>query len=174
MIDIKSVLQKKISLSINEIGGNLKEVLKSKIEYKYTGKCIEEGFVNSESVKIINYSSGKVCDNTIQYIVTFECMLCNPVEGQQLKCKVSAITKAGIRGDIEPLVVFVARDHHTMGEQFNSVKEGDTISVKVIGKHYELNDENIYCIASLIYEDDRENENQPKMKKKIRIIDNED
>jgi hypothetical protein len=43
----------------------------------------------------------------------------------------------------------VARDHHQGDKQFNDVAEGTTISVRVIGSRFELNDQYICVIATL-------------------------
>ena len=57
---IKSLLTKKISLHITEIGKNIKQNLEHKIISMVEGKCIEEGFIRPSSVKIQTYSCGIV------------------------------------------------------------------------------------------------------------------
>jgi hypothetical protein len=48
-----------------------------------------------------------------------------------------------------PLVVFVSRDHHYSDPQFSKIKVGDEITVRVIGRHFELNDPVVSVIAEL-------------------------
>ena len=148
-----SLLNKKVILSISQIGGDIKEVLQKSIMDMIEGKCIVEGYVKPNSVRVISYSSGVVEKENIVFEVKFECLVCFPVEGMEITCIVKDVTKAGIRAvtevDPSPFIVFVARDHHNMKKEFSSVAPGELITVKVIGQRYELNDPHIFIIAEL-------------------------
>jgi hypothetical protein len=141
-----------------EIGENItKDNLKNRIAYQIEGKCVDEGWVKPNSIKIHSYSSGMVKGEYIEFTVVFECQVCNPVEGTWLTgCEVKSITKAGIHANVYddarnlPCTVFVARDHFLENKYFQSIKEKDSISVKVIGTRFELNSRCIDIIASLI------------------------
>ena len=66
------------------------------------------------------------------------------------------ITKAGIHAQVVdsdgtiPVTVFIARDHHNMNRQFNSIKENSNVTVKVTGVRYELNDPYICVLGKLL------------------------
>ena len=153
---IRSILTQKIVLSINEIGKNIKQNLEQKIVSKNEGKCIAEGFIRPNSVRIISYSSGLVNSENIEFQTVFECMICHPVEGMLIDCTSKTITKAGIHAevitenDIVPVTVFIARDHHSTNTYFNSIKENMSIRIKVIGVRFELNDPYICVIGQLL------------------------
>jgi DNA-directed RNA polymerase subunit E'/Rpb7 len=151
---IKSVLEKKVSVPITQVGRNIKDVLEKKIIESISGKCISEGFVRPEHINIINYSAGIVQNEDIDFVVIFECMIAHPVENQTLECVTQTITKAGIHarvmeGDTVPVHVFIAKEHHTKDDYFNSIKENMKIKAKVIGIRYELNDPYICAICKL-------------------------
>ena len=154
-IYLKSVMETKISLKITEIGKNLKQNLEYKIIKNISGKCINEGYIKPKSIKVINYSSGTIVTDFIQYQVIFECMCSLPVEGMEIECTCKTITKAGIHAEVIdedgniPLVIFVARDHHHLDNRLNNIKEDSKIKVRVIGIRYELNDPHICVIAKL-------------------------
>ena len=143
---IKSVLEKKVVLTINEIGSNIKEVLENKLSQLIEGKCITEGYIKPKSIELLTHSSGIICTDQIEYNVIFECMICFPVEGQKVECVSKTITKAGIHAEVidndknVPIHVFIAKDHHTMDSYFTSIKEDMNLVVRVIGIRYELND----------------------------------
>jgi len=164
----KSVLDTKVTLLVTEIGKNIKTNLEGKIVSKIGGKCITEGYIKPGSIHIINYSSGSVNGDIIEYHVLFECMICLPVEGMLIECTSKTITKAGIHAQVidddgnMPVTVFVARDHHHIDDRFLSVKENTKITVRVIGIRYELNDKCICAIANLT---DSGPENVVKIKK---------
>ena len=87
-------------------------------------------------------------------------MICHPVEGQIIKCKVENITRAGIRAVYfkdtkSPVTIFIARDHHYNNKYFSTIKENDVILIKVIGTRYELNDETISVLGEIKPENKR-------------------
>ena len=136
-----------LEIPMNVVGSGIKDKLEKKLRATIEGKCISEGYIKPNSVKVLTYSSGKIYDgNKIHFETTFECNICLPVEGMIMNCVAKNITKAGIRADIEspdgdsPVVIFIARDHHYNSDYFSSVKENDKIKIRVIGQRFELND----------------------------------
>ena len=143
-------------LPINYIGKNLDDIIEEYIHNNFEGKCVVEGYVKPNSVKIIRYSSGLIeRGNNIIFEVVFECDICFPVEGMLVSCIVKNIVKAGIRAESSnempsPIIVFVAKDHHFTNQQFNEIQVNDTITVRVIGQRFELNDKYISIIGELV------------------------
>ena len=155
-IFFKMLAHNKVQLPITHIGANLTNNLIKYIKNQVEGKCNKNGFIKPDSVKLIKYSSGLVkCDNII-FDVVYECSVCNPVEGMIIEdAVVKDITKAGIRAEISdyaktPLVIFITRDHHYNNNFFSTIKEKDTIKVRIIGQRFELNDEYISVIGELV------------------------
>jgi len=153
---IPSILTTKVVLHITEIGKNIKQNLENKIIQKISNKCIPEGYVKPQSIKIQSYSAGLVpMSANITYTVVYECMVCYPVEGMIIKANVKNITKAGFRCEVideagnMPIIAFIIREHSVINEYFNSVKEEDIINIKVIGVTFELNDPYISIIGEL-------------------------
>jgi len=154
-----SALTMKVSLSISEVGKNIKQNLEYVISKKTEGRCIKEGFVKPNSIRLLTYSSGAVQGDVIVFETVFECKLCNPVEGMNITdCVAKTITKAGIHAEVIdqdgviPVTIFIARDHHYYSSQFNDVKEGDKINIRVIGQRFELNDKFVSIIGELVRE----------------------
>lgn len=152
---VQELLTMKVFLSINEVGQNIKQNLERWISKHTEGRCIPEGFIKPNSVKVETYSCGTVNGDSIEFQTVFVCMICHPVEGMTINCDVKTITKAGVHAEVTdqtgvvPLVVFIARDHHYTSKEFADIKENDKITVKVIGIRYELNDPYICTIAQL-------------------------
>jgi len=180
---IRSVLTQRVSLFITEIGQNIKEILEQKLIQANENKCVKEGFIKPGSVRIIQYSSGQVNAEWITFETVFECMLCHPVEGMLIECVVKTITKAGIHAEVVydnavPVVVFIAKDHHNMNKNFNTVVENQRVVVKVIGARFELNDPHISVIAQLL--DEKDNDDAKTRRKvsgglaKLKVYDDDD
>jgi DNA-directed RNA polymerase subunit E'/Rpb7 len=173
---IKSMLTMKVSLSITEVGKNIKQNLEKTISSKTEGKCIAEGFIRRNSVKVISYSSGNINGDIIEFQTLFECMICHPVEGMLIECNTKTITKAGIHAEVTdkdgtvPVTIFIARDHHFNDKRFNNIKENMKVTIQVIGIRYELNDPYICVIGKLIEQQKDNRYNNEKSKKpNIRI-----
>jgi DNA-directed RNA polymerase subunit E'/Rpb7 len=153
---IRSMLTTKLAVPITAIGKNIKQNLEKVISQRAEGKCIPEGFVKPDSINILTYSSGNVMGQNVEFCTTYECLICNPVEGMIIDCMTKTITKAGIHAEVVdekgnvPITIFVARDHHYKNTYFNDIKENEKIQVRVIGVRYELNDTYISVIAKLI------------------------
>ena len=167
-----TLITKKVEIPLKNIGANIKEYITHRISKQMEGKCCIEGYIKPNTINVITYSSGLISNSKILFDVTFECLICFPVENMLIKCIVKNITKAGIRAELPetptPLVVFLARDHHYKNtEYFSSVKENDEINVKIIGQRFELNDVAISVIGEIIHP---EKNKKPKRKPKI-IID---
>lgn len=152
----RNMISIKIHLKMSEVGDTTKMNLERKIVHRTEGKCIPEGYVRPDSVKIVTYSSGVIKMNMIEFQVVFECLICNPVEGMIVECTTKTITKAGIHADVitdkgfMPMKIFVARDHNYSNRLFGTIKENAMIKVRIIGKRFELNDPYIVAIASLV------------------------
>jgi len=153
---IKSLLTMKVVLSITEVGKNIKQNLERMISKNAEGRCIAEGFIRPGSINVINYSSGLINTDKIEFQTTIECMICHPVEGMLIECDTKTITKAGIHAEVTdkdgvvPITVFVARDHHFTDRQFSELKENTKIVIRVIGVRFELNDPYICVIGKFI------------------------
>lgn len=152
----KALITQNIRLNINNIGSNLKETIEKKIKSDIEGKCTKEGYIKSNSVKIISYSSGKILEGyLVSFEVSLEALICLPVEGMLIECTASSITKAGIKAEIKeyspsPVIIFISRDHFHQSKYFSQVQEGYKIIVRVIGQRFELNDEFISIIGELV------------------------
>jgi len=153
---IRSLLTQKTVLKYDEVNLELFDILEAKIKKLNEGKCIKEGYVKNNSVKLLTYSSGELFDNKILFECVFECLITNPVESTLIHCIAKSITKVGVRAELivddenSPYVIFIARDHHYNNESFSQIKENDIIQVRILGQRYELNDKFISIIAELI------------------------
>jgi len=120
------------------------------------GRCISEGFIKPETVRIVDFKCGKIIAKNVQFNLIIECWVCNPVQNAMINCVANNITQAGIRAISNdkhlPVVVYISRDYSmlTQNSYYNTIKEGDKIIVKVIGKRFEMNDKFIQIIGELV------------------------
>jgi hypothetical protein len=161
-------ITKIIVLPITAIGKNLLQTLENTISKMVGGKCIVEGYVKPDSVRVITYSSGLIKGDDVKFNVVFNCEVCFPVAGMNFNCVAKNITKAGIRAESvdehpSPFVLFIARDHYYASEYFNSIEENDKIVATVIAQRFELNDSYVSIIAQLVPPKDDIKKSKPKL-----------
>jgi DNA-directed RNA polymerase subunit E'/Rpb7 len=171
---MNSLLSRKIQIPFNKIGKNIKELLENIIKQQIEGKCTVEGYIKTNSTKILTYSSGVLFENKVEFDIVFECSICCPVEGMLMNCIVKNKTQAGIRAVIDedksPVVVYVSRDHHYNNKYFGTVTENDQITVRVIGQRYELNDEQVSIIGEIVEPKEDKIKKNTTMKRKPKLI----
>lgn len=155
---------RKIGFSSNEFneimysGEDFETSLKQKINEKLTkdleGRCIGDGYVLNNSLKIIDRSKLYFPKEALQLFYTlnvvYEYVICNPNPGVKLECNAVSKSKIGIvarlSSSLSPLVILVPND-------LCEVPLGDIdiddnhIVVEVIGKKFEQNDKKITVIA---------------------------
>lgn len=121
------------------------------------GRCITEGFIKPRSTRIIDFKCGKIIAKNVQFNIVIECLVCNPHAHSVITCVAKNITQAGIRAvsddEYSPIVVYITRDFGVDSDKtyYNSIKEGDKINIKVIGKRFEMNDKHIQIIGFLVH-----------------------
>ena len=168
----RALLTKNLLIPITAVGKNIDHTIEETIKMQLENKCIEEGFVKTNSIKIINYTSGLVQAEKISFEVVFECDICMPVEGMLITCKADSINKAGIKGSSwddtpSPIIVFISRDQQVESDLFNNIKEGDKFICQVIGQRFELNDNAISIIGSVVKNSITINKEKEKSQPKI-------
>jgi len=151
---IPTMVTRKVVLPFAAIGRNVRAVLERHVAHEHEGKCNAEGYVRPRSTQLLAHSSGYLADHgSVAFEVMYEYQACNPVEGMLVVCTVQTVSHAGVHAHIvpepSPLVVFVSRDHHYSDPRFSKIKVGDEITVRVIGRHFELNDPVVSVIAEL-------------------------
>jgi len=156
----KTIITKKINIPMRNIttiinkADDLNKYMQEIIEKEISDKCIVEGYIKPNSIIILSHSNGIQENQNIKFQVVFECLVCNPSEGQIINCVAKNITKAGIRAEVEdeytPLIIFIARDHNYLNKLFSNIQIEQKIAVRIIGSRFELNDLKISVIGEIV------------------------
>jgi hypothetical protein len=99
---------------------------------------------------------GTFSAGNILFQIEVECMLCCPKEGDVMNCIAKTVTQAGIRAhacgaEPSPVVIYISREmQDSQSRTMDSVKPGDLLAVRVIGKRFELNDKHVSIIGEWI------------------------
>lgn len=157
---VDSKLNYKIVLKPIELKHPIKNVLTNKLKKLIENKCIEYGYVLPDSIVLDELNYPIIERGNIIYHLNYTCKLCYPVEGMILECICDIISRGGIHAKYEyinekneiinPIEIYILREHNLENPIFNRVKEKDKIKVCVIGTRIEINNPKIYVIAKLV------------------------
>lgn len=153
---VETLIKKNILLENNEVFGKTEEITKRIEEYinnKWGNKCIDEGFLLKDSIKVIGRSKGKIDGNTlgklVSYDVEFKGQLCMPADGDVLKVRISNINNFALQCNDYPLEIYVSTDLHNDKSLFNQFKKNDLIEIIVCNANFKINTDKIIVLAKL-------------------------
>lgn len=154
-----TVIHRKVCLPFSEIYDfkNIQLNILQRVSAQINGRCITEGFVKPGSCIIRSHSVGMFMGGNISFNLIIECKVCCPKDGTILQCVAKTVTQAGIRAhaciEPSPVVVYISRDSDSDTSQsrtMNSVKPGDMIAIRIMGKRFELNDKYVSIIGECV------------------------
>lgn len=152
-IYISSILKRRIVLKPEYINKNYEKNIEDLLKYEVGDKCIEEGYVKKDTIKIIKRSVAKVVTNnfsgSLVVDIIYSADICNPVRGNVIDCTITRINKLGLQAENIPLSIIIAKQYHNNKDIFKNLKVGQKIEAFIIGKRYFLNDKVIEIVGKL-------------------------
>lgn len=143
-----------VDILSSDILSGIDDIILKTIKEKYGDKCNTLGFIDKKSIKLIKRSIGTInssfLNGSIRYNVIYSANICNPIDGTIINCKILNINKMGILAEAAPLSIVLARQHHIGNKEFDNISIGENHLIKIIGKRFELYDDQITIIAELV------------------------
>jgi DNA-directed RNA polymerase subunit E'/Rpb7 len=145
-------LSKKVHVNSKFLQKNMQATILAQLKMSYEGRCSNEGFIQRNSVTVINYSLGRTnyIRGGVDYDVVFQADICFPHPGQHFKATVKARSKIGIHAETPPIKVLIPRDLHLGSTEFDTVKEEDEIDFEVVGSQFKQQDTEIIILGKLL------------------------
>jgi DNA-directed RNA polymerase subunit E'/Rpb7 len=141
-------------MSADKISENIDNSLLFQLKKDIGNKCINEGYIDKDSIQILKRSIGKInsshLNGSVNFDIEYTANVCNPREGDIISCKVLDINTMGLLTESSPLTIVLPRDHHTDDPNFKEVSIGDEIRVSIIGSRFDLYDTQITAIGKLV------------------------
>jgi hypothetical protein len=118
---------------------------------KYEGKCTAEGYIQRQSITVIEHSLGRtnLIKGGVDYTVKFQGDLCLPHPGQIFRVPVALKSKIGIHAEMTPIDVLLPRDLHIANQEFDAINEGEEVEFEVVGSRFQQGDETIVVLGKL-------------------------
>ena len=141
----------KVHIESRFLQKNIQSSLLIKLKQNFEGKCLSEGYINSNSITVLDYSLGRTnsIKGGVDYTVTFQADICLPHPGQVFRAPVSLKSKIGIHAELSPLEILIPRDIHIGNEEFENVQLDQDIEFEVVGCHFKQQDKTIVVVGRL-------------------------
>lgn len=145
-------LSKKVHINSKFLQRNMQASLLAQLKMNFEGKCSPEGFIQPNSITIVDYSLGRTnyIKGGVDYDVKFQADICMPHTGQKFRAPVVVRSKVGIHADTPPIKVLIPRDLHIGNEEFDGVQVGEEIEFEVIGAQFKQQDKDIVVVGRLL------------------------
>jgi DNA-directed RNA polymerase subunit E'/Rpb7 len=130
---------------------NIEASLLAQLRHKYEGVCVAEGYLQDQSITVLDHSLGRTnfIKGGLDYTVKFQADVCMPHPGQTFRVPVTLMSKIGLHGETTPLKVLLPRDLHIGNPDFESAKTGDTVELTVVGARFQQGDKSIVVLGQL-------------------------
>jgi DNA-directed RNA polymerase subunit E'/Rpb7 len=145
-------LSKKVHVHSKFLQKNIQVSILAQLKMNLEGRCSSEGFIQHNSIVIVNYSLGRAnyIKGGVDYEVEFQADICLPHLGQIFKAPVTVKSKIGIHAETPPIKVLIPRDLHIGNEEFEDIKVGDNIEFEVMGAQFKQQDKDIVVLGKLV------------------------
>lgn len=111
---ITTVLSTQIVLHPSQLNNDIYNNLKENLELRLKNKCFKNYGYISNIYEIVEYNQGKIIPEDVnacvQYNVKFSCVLCHPVENNQIICKAKQNTEDMLFLYIKPMNIIAMKN----------------------------------------------------------------
>jgi hypothetical protein len=133
---------------------DIDRILLRKIKRKIGNRCIRQGYVDENSIRILTRSIGKIntahFNGEIYYNIKCEVNICLPAEGDKIKCKVLGKNRAGICCVNRPIQIILPTAHIEDKSLIDKINKDDDIIVEITRVHWELDQKTVDAIGRFV------------------------
>ena len=133
---------------------NIKNIILDKLREKHEGKCNANGYVRPGSIDLLARSMGVAENGRFTGNLMFDCKIkCDvlyPTGGAVLDAIVLKVNKMGAYSVFdEAMRILIPRDLHIGSKEFDALKEGDSVKVRIERTRFQTNDAFIMAVGRL-------------------------
>lgn len=147
----RRALVRNVHIEARFLQRNMDASLLAQLRHKYEGICVAEGYIQRQSIVVLDRSLGRpnVIKGGLDYTVRFQADVCMPHPGQVFRIPVSLKSKIGLHAESTPIKALLPRDLHIGNIDFETVKEGEDIEFDVVGARFQQGDDSIVVLGKL-------------------------
>jgi hypothetical protein len=153
-------LDERIALTPSEMNlvqktDDVKDLLVTKLKERHESKCNSNGYVKPNSIDLVARSAGAAENGRYTGNFVYDCkMKCDvlyPQGGMVMNVLVIKVTKMGVYAVFEEAIrILIPRDIHIGNTEFDNIKEGDIITVRLERSEIKTNAPFIMAVGKLI------------------------
>ena len=154
------LLTTSINVEMKNIKGDINELLYKLLKIKYEGVCNKDGYIQKNSLQIMNRSIGEVktINNTsyIVYEITYKANIYSPMKGTKLDITINSITKMGLIGFLKdkdddtiensPFIIIVPKEYFK-DDNIDDYKINSELKVQIEDSRIKYMSKNIQIVA---------------------------
>jgi hypothetical protein len=163
-------LDERIAITPKELNiirntNEMKDVIETKLKELHEGKCNANGYIRPGSIQLIGRSmgvaeNGKFTGNMV-FDCKFQCDILYPTSAMELDVLIMKVNKMGAYAVFEEAIrVLLPRDLHLGMEEFDTIKESQTVRVRIIRSRFQTKDTFIMAVGKLISNKTEEKTNE--------------
>lgn len=159
-------LDERVALTPSEMNlvqkpDDVKDVLVTKLKERHESKCNSNGYVRPNSIDLVARSAGAAENGrytgNFVYDCKMKCEVLYPKGGMVMNVLVIKVTKMGVYAVFEEAIrILIPRDIHIGSTEFDAIKEGDMIMVRLERSEIKTNAPFIMAVGKLVSADDTE------------------
>ena len=111
-------------------------ILLEKIKKNIGNKCIQLGYVDKDSIKLIKRTVGSInaahFNGTVHYNVLISLNICIPKINDIIEAKVVGKNQAGILCQVHPLQIMLSPENQGDSQMYESVEKEDYIKIRIL------------------------------------------
>jgi len=139
------ILTTTINIEPRNIKGDINKLVLFNLKNRYEGVCNKDGYIEKDSIEIINRSIGmiKIIDNVsyVTYHLTYKAIVISPSIGDRISCVISSNNKMGLIGFIKnketdsiedsPFIIIIPREYFSDESDIDDININDKVNVEV-------------------------------------------
>jgi len=139
------ILTTTINIEPRNIRGDINKLVLFNLKKRYEGVCNKDGYIEKDSIELINRSIGmiKIIDNVsyVTYHLTYKAIVISPSIGDRISCVISSNNKMGLIGFIKnketdsiedsPFIIIIPREYFSDESDIDDININDKINVEV-------------------------------------------
>jgi len=139
------ILTTTINIEPRNIRGDINKLVLFNLKKRYEGVCNKDGYIEKDSIELINRSIGmiKIIDNVsyVTYHLTYKAIVISPSIGDRISCVISSNNKMGLIGFIKnketdsiedsPFIIIIPREYFSDESDIDDININDKVNVEV-------------------------------------------
>ena len=153
------MLNDRIKIEPKYLSKSYRTYVTNRLKNSMEGVCTKHGLIKQGSIDVYKVAPGSIeligLDGSVVFDVYYHAEVCNPLVGSIIKANVVNVNKFGILAESAGILeIIVAKNSvniaHDSVVNLDTIQIGQTVTVEVVGKKFELGDKKISIVGRVV------------------------